>query len=182
MFPATAIRRWAVVALISSVLTVVAARTAAANTITLSWSPNPPSENVAGYKLYIGTESGMYDAPIYVGNVTTYAFTDAIPGQAYFFAIAAYNALGATSALSYEVSATAGAVVDVTAPTISITGPVSSTSYSTTATSVTLSGRASDNVGIAQVTWPTSTGPSGTASGTDSWTGADIPLMAGNNV
>jgi hypothetical protein len=51
---------------------------------------------------------------------------------------------------------------------------------STTASSVTISGTASDSVGVAAVTWATNTGQSGTATGTSNWT-ATIPMLVGSN-
>jgi hypothetical protein len=42
------------------------------------------------------------------------------------------------------------------------------------------SGTASDNVGVATVTWSTNTGSSGMASGTIQWS-ASIPLLEGFN-
>jgi hypothetical protein len=60
---------------------------------------------------------------------------------------------------------------DTKAPTIQITSPTSSTTYVTTATSVTISGTAKDPGGaVTQVTWATNQGSSGTATGTTSWT------------
>jgi hypothetical protein len=51
---------------------------------------------------------------------------------------------------------------------------------STTAASVTIAGSASDNVGVALVSWATNFGQAGVASGTTAWSAA-IPLIVGNN-
>jgi len=51
---------------------------------------------------------------------------------------------------------------------------------STTAPSVTISGIASDNVGLTLVSWATSFGTAGVATGTTAWSAA-IPLLVGNN-
>ena len=51
---------------------------------------------------------------------------------------------------------------------------------STTAASVTIGGTASDNVGVALVSWATNFGQAGVASGTAVWSAA-IPLIVGNN-
>ena len=69
---------------------------------------------------------------------------------------------------------------DTIAPVIQVAAP-GSTIVSTSAASMTFSGTASDNVGVASVKWTTSTGDSGTASGTASWS-ATIPLLVGTNV
>lgn len=68
---------------------------------------------------------------------------------------------------------------DTTAPTLTITSPGGS-SVSTTSSSLTFSGTASDNAGVTSVTWSTNTGSSGTATGTTAWS-ASIPLLTGSN-
>jgi hypothetical protein len=52
---------------------------------------------------------------------------------------------------------------------------------STTASSLAVRGTAGDNVGVAAVEWSVSTGSSGTAAGTSSWS-ANVPLLVGTNV
>ena len=71
---------------------------------------------------------------------------------------------------------------DNTAPTVAITGPTSLATFSTTQSSISLSGTAADSVGVTQVTWTNSRGGSGTASGTTSWSASAISLLAGSNV
>ena len=71
---------------------------------------------------------------------------------------------------------------DTTPPTVIITSPTTAAAFSTSSWSMSLSGTASDNVGVTQVTWTNNRGGSGTASGTTSWTAADISLQAGVNV
>ena len=39
-----------------------------ADPITLQWDPNPASDNVIGYTVYIGTQSGVYTQTVDVGN------------------------------------------------------------------------------------------------------------------
>jgi hypothetical protein len=67
---------------------------------------------------------------------------------------------------------------DTTAPSLSIVSPSNST-VSTTASFVVVSGTASDNVGVSEVTWSSSAGDSGTATGTISWSTQPIPLYVG---
>jgi hypothetical protein len=71
---------------------------------------------------------------------------------------------------------------DTTAPTVTITGPTNAATYSTSSSTVNLSGTASDNVGVTQVTWVNDRGGSGTASGTTSWSANNIALQSGANV
>ncbi len=68
---------------------------------------------------------------------------------------------------------------DSTPPSLSIVSP-STNSVSTSASSVVVSGTARDNVKVATVTWSSSTGGSGTASGTDNWTTPPIGLYVGS--
>lgn len=67
---------------------------------------------------------------------------------------------------------------DSTPPSLVIVSPAIN-SFSTSASSVVLSGTAHDNVKVALVTWSSSTGGSGSASGTDNWTTPAIPLYIG---
>ena len=70
---------------------------------------------------------------------------------------------------------------DSTSPTATIVSPTSASTYSTNASSLTLSGTASDNVGVIQVRWQNDTMRlSGVASGLTNWT-ASVPLQAGSN-
>jgi Big-like domain-containing protein/glucodextranase-like protein/HYDIN/CFA65/VesB family protein len=71
---------------------------------------------------------------------------------------------------------------DTTPPTVAITSPTSSLTYTVTNSSLTLQGTASDNVGVTQVTWVNSRGGSGTATGTTSWITNAIALQLGSNV
>jgi hypothetical protein len=71
---------------------------------------------------------------------------------------------------------------DSTAPSLSIVTPQASGTFSTSANTVTLTGTASDNVGVTQVTWSNSRGNSGTASGTTAWTASGVRLANGANV
>jgi hypothetical protein len=81
--------------------------------------------------------------------------------------------------LSRTGTATLMGVTDTVAPLVKITSPAA-TSVLTSAASIKLTGTASDNVGVVSVTWTTSTGKSGTATGTTNWT-ADVPLYIGSN-
>lgn len=67
---------------------------------------------------------------------------------------------------------------DTTPPSLTILSPAS-TNIATSATSLVVSGTASDNIGVSQVTWSSSTGGSGTATGTNQWTTPAIPIYIG---
>ena len=72
--------------------------------------------------------------------------------------------------------------LDTVNPAVTITSPSSGSIYETSSSSLNLSGSSSDNVGISQVSWVNSKGGSGTASGTSSWSIANIQLSGGDNV
>lgn len=68
---------------------------------------------------------------------------------------------------------------DATPPSVSILSPAT-TNYYTSASSLMVSGTATDNIGVVSVTWATSNGTSGTASGTTNWSTPAIPLYIGS--
>jgi hypothetical protein len=71
---------------------------------TITWAANS-EKDLAGYKLYVGTSSGVYNRTVDVGKVTSYSI--ALPkGSTYFFALTAYDSSGNESGRSAEVSRT----------------------------------------------------------------------------
>jgi hypothetical protein len=73
---------------------------------TLSWTLNS-EQDLAGYKIYVGTAPGQYNhpgSPIVIGPSNTYTISNLPHGQTYFFAVSAYNQAGGESELSAEVS------------------------------------------------------------------------------
>jgi hypothetical protein len=72
---------------------------------------------------------------------------------------------------------------DPTAPSVTITSPTSGASYSTTQSTINLTGIASDNTSVARVVWENvANGARGVASGTTNWAIAGLPLQAGTNL
>jgi hypothetical protein len=69
---------------------------------------------------------------------------------------------------------------DSTPPSLRITYPPA-TIFSTSSDTITFKGTASDNVGVTSVAWASLAGYAGTATGTNTWTTAPIPLLKGNN-
>lgn len=105
-----------------------------------------------------------------------------LPGQN-VITVVAYGKSGGTAMRTLTVTYTpASPVNDTTPPTLSITNP-STTNVFTSASTITFSGKACDNVGVTAVTWANSTGGSGTASatGTTTWTTGSISLLVGTN-
>ena len=77
----------------------------AAGTANLTWNTSTESD-LAGYKVYRGTASGTYGAPLATLPKTTasYTTTGLQTGTTYFFAITSYDSSGNESTFSNEVS------------------------------------------------------------------------------
>jgi hypothetical protein len=89
---------------------------------------------------------------------------------------------GRTAAKTISITRTtpSSQPTDTTPPTLQILSP-SSAMISTSASVISLSGTASDNVGVAAVRWTNSFGAGGDAIGTTNWQIANIPLLVGTN-
>jgi hypothetical protein len=77
--------------------------TSTSTTASLSWSAVTNTDQ-AGYKVYVGTGSGVYGPPINVGNVTSYVVSNLAVGNTYYFVVTDYNTSGVESPPSSEVS------------------------------------------------------------------------------
>jgi hypothetical protein len=73
--------------------------------VTLAWDAitNPI---VAGYNIYYGGASGVYTNKTSIGLVTSVTISNLVSGDTYYFAATTYDAAGAESAFSSEVSYT----------------------------------------------------------------------------
>jgi hypothetical protein len=85
------------------VLATLAVTAKASGTATLTWDPNS-EPGLAGYKVYAGTMSRSYGAPLDVGKVTTFKIINLQAGQTYYFAVTAYDASGNESGYSNETT------------------------------------------------------------------------------
>ena len=70
--------------------------------LTLTWNPNDES-GLAGYKIYYGISSGIYEATVDVGNNTSCALTGLEEGVIYYCAVTAYDRDDNESEFSEEV-------------------------------------------------------------------------------
>ena len=73
-------------------------------------------------------------------------------------------------------------LTDGVAPEVRFVTPTTSPSFATTTPTIAIGGSATDDFGIARVTWANDRGGSGVASGTATWSAAGIALRAGTNV
>lgn len=117
------ISRRSIIACLSFLLCMIISTAAFAGTATLSWTApttnadGTPLMDLSGYKVYYGTASGVYGAPVDVGNVTTHQVTGLTGGLTYYLAVTAYDTSGNESVYSAEVSKTV--LADTTPPQIS---------------------------------------------------------------
>jgi hypothetical protein len=94
-------------------LTVAAAADAAANPVTIAWTPPTQNEdgtaltNLSGYRIHYGDAPQSYSGTIAVSNpgLTRYVI-ESLPAGTHYIAMTAYNALGAESDYSDEVKVT----------------------------------------------------------------------------
>jgi len=76
---------------------------ATSGTATLTWTANTETD-LAGYNVYMGTQPGLYGAPVSVGNATSYTVGNLTGGTTYYFVVTALNNSGVESLHSSEVS------------------------------------------------------------------------------
>ncbi|HXD23802.1 MAG TPA: LamG-like jellyroll fold domain-containing protein [Gemmatimonadaceae bacterium] len=114
-------------------------------------------------------------------TATSFADTTVAANTAYRYRVRAIDAAGNLGGYSTPAGTTTPAGGDTTPPTVSITAPTSGSSYTATSSSLSLSGTASDNVSVMQVSWSNDRGGSGMASGTTSWSASTVPLQPGSN-
>ena len=72
---------------------------------TVSWNANT-EQDLAGYRVYVGTRSGIYSfaGPFEVTGGTSFTFPNLPVGTTYYFAVSAFDKTGNESVKSAEVS------------------------------------------------------------------------------
>ncbi len=80
---------------------------ASAGSLIAAWNPNT-EEDLAGYIVYYGTESGKYSVEKDVGNTTLFVADNLTDGVRYYFVVKAYDRAGNVSGPSAEVSGVPG--------------------------------------------------------------------------
>lgn len=90
---------------ISMTIFLTLANSSEAAEVSLKWDANTEPD-LAGYKLYSGTQSREYEAPVNVGNVTQFTVTGLLEKETYYFAVTAFDTEDRESDYSNEVSTT----------------------------------------------------------------------------
>ncbi len=86
-------------------------QTEVTNTVSLAWDmpttyvDGTPLTDLAGFKVYYGTVSGVYPQVVDVRNATSFSSGALGPGT-YYFAVTAYDSYGSESEFSNEISTT----------------------------------------------------------------------------
>ncbi len=111
--------------------------------IEVSWNANTETD-LAGYKVYYGTQSGTYASTLNTGKTTTATIDNLQTGKTYYVTMSAYDTSGNESEKSAEVSISIP-VPDTTPPTGSIT--INSGAATASSRTVTLSLTATDTEG-----------------------------------
>jgi hypothetical protein len=159
--------------------------------IVLTWKANSESD-FSVYRVYYGTSSRDYGLPIPV-NRTKYSISGLNSNVTYYLAVTAVDTSGNESGYSSPeiqkiiipepiIPEPIIPETDTQAPSVFIRYPTYRSSYDTTTSSVDISGTASDDTGVTEVTWSNSKGGSGIATGTSGWSAKSITLDEGKNL
>ena len=93
--------------------------------------------------------------------------------------VTAVDASGNTGSASLDIKYTPP---DTMLPVVTITTPTRDDLFNTASSSISLAGTAGDDGGLSQITWHSSNGASGIATGTNEWSIDDINLAIGHNI
>jgi hypothetical protein len=108
--------------------------------VALTWNAASVNANLSGYKVYLGTSSGVYTVAGYqggkdVGNVTSTVLNGLQGGQTYYIAVTTVDSQKGESGFSYEIAVNAGVnAADTIAPTISFSAPANNSTLTGIAT------------------------------------------------
>ena len=142
----------------------------------LSWTASTDSAGIAMYQIFRNGSS----TALAQSAGTSYIDTSVIANTSYSYVVKAVDMASNISAASNTAQVTTPAIA--APPTIAITAPSSTGAYTATNAMVNVAGTASDNAAVTQVRWTNSTGGSGTASGTSTWSIPSVALASGSNV
>ena len=166
---------------------------------------NPPDTNFPSIKIVSPTTGSLYDTNVNSINLggtasdnvgvtqVTWSNNRGDSGTAIgttAWSIAGLALQSGTNAIMVTAHDAAGntnqaaltAIYTTTPPAIHITSPTTSPVCTNYSDSINISGTATGNAGIDQVTWNNNRGGNGTAAGTTAWNITGIPLQTGTNI
>jgi hypothetical protein len=155
--------------------------------------PRSNSQNgrILEYEFYVSTDGSNWGEPVATGKFSNTASEQEATFSAKKGQFIRLKALSEVNGKPWSsvaeinvlgISGNFGVFTDEENPSVSITSPASSGTYETSSSAVDISGTASDNIEVTKVSWTSSSGGSGNASGTSSWSIADADLQEGDNV
>lgn len=92
------------------------------HTVALAWEAVPET-NVTGYRVHVGTQSGVYTQTREAGLDLSHVVTNLEFGKTYYFAVSAVNENAEASDFSTELAVTLAPPPPTTANTLSLTAP-----------------------------------------------------------
>jgi hypothetical protein len=127
--------------------------------------------------MWVNSQGGSGKA----SGATSWSATVPLKTGANTITVTATSKAGTTAQRTVTVTYTKPSTqADTVAPSLTILSPRSS-NVLTTASSIAVSGTASDKVGVTEVTWSGTTGGGGVAQGTTRWSAGPIALRVGSN-
>ena len=108
------------------------------------YTDGSPLENLDGFKIYYGTQSGAYPSVLNVGNVSTGTVSGLNPALDHFFSVTAYDEFQVESAFSSELIWEATVASSTTTSTTSSSTTTTDTSTSTSSTDTSTSTSSTD--------------------------------------
>ena len=132
-----------------------------------------PDPIVCGYKVYWGTQSGVYDQSLDAGNVTEVTISGFLQGPVYFLAVTSYSDTGEESDYSNQISFVVLSSSSTTTPVITTNPTATNIVFGQTLASSTLSGGVASVPGTFAFTAPATAPLAGTTLQTITFTPAD---------
>jgi uncharacterized repeat protein (TIGR02543 family) len=154
----------------------------------ISLASDPVDLSVRGNFVYIAGSVGVLSFDVSNPASPVLASSYSAPGNVLNlgYGITVIKDLAHDSDLMFTGDNAAGLVVlrtkDTEAPSIQITSPTISPSYTNTTSNLDFAGSASDNGGVTRVTWLNDRGGAGDATGTTNWSVTGILLQPGTNI
>jgi hypothetical protein len=147
-----------------------------AQSVSLQLSASDPEGQPISY-----TATGLPPG-VFIGSATGFISGTVTTAGNYTVTARVYDGVLQSAAQTFTWTVAAASTADITAPSIAISAPTAAASFTSSASTISLGGTASDAVGVTSVSWANDRGGGGVASGTSSWDVPSVGLQAGTNV